>query len=408
LGDVRRLADSAMRRIIRYAKSFKEPLVDDLGDYIPFLVYLGEREFCENHIKASSPKICIPLLPTEREDTLLGLIEFYRWTGKELSLNLAKEYIDYLFSNYYYKGRIVVSKNQYIERVFALHRKKSLIERSKKIMLKLIHNFSGTRLSIPRNGIFIELLVDMYDLTGDEKYLQMAEDLVITWIRDRTFRKYGLFPSFHLNPFKASSTLFKDNTALLNGLIALYERTKEDKYKSAILKWSQSLHARCFRGSIWGKYYFRSGKLEELSLLYAFPSIDVLCYAYFVLGEENLLSFAEKIAEFWIPLQSEIGLFPINPSSNVSHQDMVTDFCISLWGLYEHTGNNMYREKSEKAMEGLFKFHVFPLKVDYQSGEIVDPTEVPKFITLMLKPIILLKEERIYKNKKIFKLLRDR
>jgi len=404
------LAHSTREKIVNFAKTrFKSPKVEDLGDYIPFLAYFGEIEFCEEHISKCSKEIFNSSLPTQREDTLLGLLEFCRWTRNEISLSLAMSYVNFLFSNYCFKGQIVIPADRYIEHVFNIHRMKTTRNKMLKIGLKFLHSLLRTRASIPRNGIFIELLVDMYDLTRDKKYLFMAEDFASVWLRNKFFQKFGLFPSFRLNPFESKYVvLAKDNAAILNGLTALYATTLKNIYKDSILKWFEAVHARCFDKSVYGRYCFGNEKREQLSLMYAFAVVDALCDAFFVLRESRLLSFAEEIAKFWIDLQSKIGLFPMTEQSHISHQDYTNDFSISLWRLYELTGKNHYLESSERAMEGLFKFHAFNLKVDYQFGGIVDASIIPKYVFLMSKPIILLEEKAIYKNKKIFKLLRDR
>jgi hypothetical protein len=410
MDEITELAYQTKEKIIEYARTkLRKPIVEDLGDYVPFLTYFGETELCERHISGCLDEICSPSLPTQREDTLLGLIEHYRWTGDISSLDLAKKYVNYLFLNYWDKGRLTVPANQYIEHVFREHRTRTTKNEIMKLGLKFVHSLARTRISVPRNGIFIELLVDMYDLTREPKYLEMAESLALAWLRDKTFQRYGLFQNFRLDPFRSKyAVLAKDNTALLNGFIALYDETKKDVYRDAILRWSSSVHEKCFDKTVFGRYYFNQGERKEPKLMYAMAVTDVLCDAFFLLKEKMLLNFARDIAEFWINLQSKIGLFPMEETSRYSHQDYTNDFCISLWKLYELTGENHFREASMKGMKGLFKFHVFNLKVDYQSGETLDANIIPKYVFLMSKPIILLEEKTVYKSKKIFKLLRDR
>lgn len=404
------LAGMTRSKIIEYAKTrFGKPIVEDLGDYIPFLDHFGETELCKNHISECSNQIFSPSLPTAREDTLLGLIEHYRWTGDEAGLELAKRYVDYLFSNYAENGRLVIPVGQFVDHVFEYDRPQTAKNKLLKPVLLFIHHLLGTQVVIPRNGIFIELLTDIHDLTQEKRFLDMAESFALSWLQNKIFKRFGLFPSFRLNPFKGKyAVLAKDNSALLNGLIAVYNITHKEAYKEAILKWCRGVHERCFDATLYGKYYFDTGHREAPELMYAMAVVDVLCYTYFVLKEKWTLSFAEEIAKFWMDLQSQIGLFPMAMDSYVSHQDYTNDFSISLWRLCELTGRGDYCEAALNAMKGLFKFHVFHRMVDYKTGNPLQSGTIPKYVFLMSKPIILLQEKAIYETGKVFKLLRDR
>lgn len=404
------LSNSVLTKIIDRAKQLERPIISDFGDYIPFLAYLGEETVCENHLKMLAQEIFNFTRPTQREDCLLGLIELYRWTQDKMALNLAEELVRHLLLRYYQNERIATPKDAYIRHVFEDDREKTLINALITRMTIFAHSFSGDYLYTPRNGIFIELLTDIYQLTGNKRYLQVAKNMANSWLHDPVFERYGLFPSFRLNPIgETRAVLTKDNTALIQSFVALYDITQEEFLKDAIYKWFRAVKKRCFDGSVWGKIYLRSETKRELSLLYSFSVIDALCDAYcFVSKDKEILSFAEEISAFWIKLQSEVGLVPMEFGSMISHQDYMTDFSISLWRLHELTGKQIYREVSEKAMGGLFKYHTFPLMVDFRNGTATSQLEVPKFIFLMLKPIILLRENAVYKKKEIFKLLRDR
>ena len=249
------LSKSVKDKAIHFLKELKEPIVNDLGDYIPFMDYFEEREFCNEQIRSCVDKVCTPVMPTEREDMLLGLIEHYRLTKNDLSLRLAESFVEYLIRNFFHNGKICVPKAQYIEHCFTADRKPSLPGNINKTILKFIHDLGGRWVALPRNGIYIELLIDLYELTNEEKYLALARSMGDVWLKNATFSKKGLFPSFRLNPFGDSyAVISKDNTALINGFSSLYKATEDKIYKEAVQKWIDAVRNYCFEKSIWGKY----------------------------------------------------------------------------------------------------------------------------------------------------------
>lgn len=390
--------------IIQFAKKMK-PNVEDFGDYVPFLAYLGENRLCDEHLRVISSQICQPVLPTDREDTLLGLIELYRWTSNKESLKLAEKYVDYLLSHFYHDGRIAVRKDQFLREVSGISKRNPLVG----MMIRLAYARSFKLIYIPRNGLYIELLVDLYEATGERRYLDIARNMAYRWLADKTFQKSGLFERFRFNPFgKHYALLSKDNTNLVHGLVSLYSATRDERIGDAVKKWFESIHTRFPKGLVPQKIYLDQNNGANPDLISTHSLLEVLCDASKFMSEEGMLSYAEKICSFWLNLQSERGLLPINPESNISWQDSVTDFSIVLWRLFELTDNDSYRIRAEAMIKGLLENHVFPIEVDFRTGEVIDSTIVDKYVFLMLKPIILLETGSVYKDRKIYKLLRDR
>ena len=398
------LVSETKAKIVEYAKRMP-PIVADFGDYIPFLAYLGERDLCSKHLKAIAGDVCQPALPTDREDTLLGLIDLYRWNGEEEALVLAEQYVEYLLSNFSHNGRIAVEKGRFLNEVGGVSRRDPVT----RTFTKAAHWLSPSHIYIPRNGLYIELLVDLYEMTGKAKYLESARQMAYAWCDDEAFRKYGLFERYRLNNFgKRYGVLTKDNTAILHGLISIYQVTRDEKLADSVRKWFDAIRLRYPSGLVTQQVYMNSRNGSKPELQAAQALLDVLCDGYRIMGLEEMLTYARKICDYWLQFQSSIGLFPVTPGSNISWQDGMTDFSISLWSVHELTGIDLYREAAERTMEGLFRYHAFPLLVDYKTGKALDTKVVPKFVLLMLKPVILLSTGSIYKDERIYKLMRDR
>lgn len=412
------LADETRKDIIAFAKEqyTNEPDIPELGDYIPFLYYFEEEEWVRDQVAQSGPELRRPAPPFLREDTMVGLLEYHRLSGDEDAIDLTTEYFDYLFDNYVHDGAIQTPYIRRLENELG-YASKHLSKKSLRIVARLTKSlvtpFSHLNVppyqALPRNGVFIEMLVDAYEATGDEAHLDRARTLADTWLETDEFRSYGLFPTPHPIYWRSNYVLlFKGNTGVINGLLALFEATGNDRYSSAVETWVNAVQKYCVKETVHGRYRFDTGKTDLAELRFTFPFIDALCYAAYATGNENYLNIAKPIADFWLDRQGDTGLFPLYPDGNNSHLDVMTDFCVALWRLAELTGENRYRDAAQRGLSGLFEHHRFPLFVDINTGEVTDCTLVPRFATLMAKAVILCDVDTIYGDRENFKLLRDR
>jgi len=405
--------------IITFTKEFysNSPDVAELGDYTPFLYALGEEKWVESQIRQASQHIPTNDPPGGMEDQLLGLIEYYRENKEDWILEICEDVYETIKENYISNGMIVTPYFEWLDYGTKLANspdKSKWVQRVAKFtsnFTPIFKRIKSPSLVFPRNGVFIEHFVDLYQLTGKEKYLSSAKNLADNYIEWNQFIEYGLFPSPHrLFGLSNEARIFKDNTGLVNGLIAVYETTKEEKYKKAIEKWISSISEKCIRGPVYGRYKFSIDSSNSSKLFYSFSVIDLLCYAYHVLGKEKYLEVAKGIADSWLEKQSELGLFPFEYNGKFSHHDCMTDFTISLYRLWELTGEKRYKKSYEEALDGLFEHQSFNLHVDIKTGNITNENTVPRFVPLEGKIIILSESsEKIYKeNDRLFKLLRDR
>ena len=351
------------------------------------------------------------IIPEFNTDALLGLTEFHRLTGDETALETAETIIKSLNKHFV--------KNGYIYSLF----------------------LTGLKINVPfvrgMNGLYVELLTDLYDITKDEKYIEIAENLAKAWINLDFFKKNKLFPNSYFVKAKYLNklwrdakkvTIFKHNTSIVNGLLSLYKKIKEEKLLKAIDQWIFTIKKRFFVNTIYGKLNIKNKTISEPLLKYSFSMIDILSYAYHLTKNSNYLDFAEDIASFWIKRKSKINLLSQYPDKRGTLIDAITDFCISLFRLGELRKNKFYKNVGIEIMRANMKYHVyqpnensefiggdpcflpaFVDSVDYETGQPLTKRVKPKFIALMLKPVIYLESgERIYKNENIFKLMRDR
>jgi len=412
------LANETRGDIIDFAKReySSHPDTPELGDYIPFMIRFGEEEWAREQISMASGELTKPAAPFYREDTVLGLIEYYRLTGDEQAIEYTEQYFDFLFANYVRDDRIVTTYLRQLQHEMGYARKNvdsRAVRAIAGVVETLLYPVRNVRVppyrTFPKNGMFIEMLVDTYELTGSDTHLKRAERLADYWLSLDTFREYGLFPRPHVLPWRGpTADIAKGNSGVVHGLLALLDVTGEDRYAEAIDRWTDGVEQYCLDDGLYGRYAFQTGKRDNKELWFSFPCIDIFCRAYDLTGRDRYLSLAEEIAAFWLDRQAETGLVPHHADGTASHIDSMTDFIVSLWRLAELTGDDMYRTRAENAMRGLFTHHRFPLLVDVHDGTVVDSTVTPRFVTLMPKAILLLEIDTIYGSRTNLKLLRDR
>jgi len=410
---MKRLVKKSESIIINYIKECfaSTPLAEDFGDYIPFLAYLGEKEFCMSNLKMIEKSLNDGfyynvhfsakrwfgkyIFSVEyNTDLLLGLVELYRILGFHEALEIAKKMINSL-------EKFCIKENQ-IYSILIPPMKKSL-----PIMRGL-------------TGVYIELLVDMYKLTLNERYLKIAESLSIGFIEMKFFKKHGLFPKSYLlkfnflNLFWKSSKIvriFKENTSIINGLLAVYGETNNVKLKHAILSWAENVKEKLISDEniVYGIYDVSKDKKYEPALTFNFPIIDLFCDCYKIFKDKMYLETSKNIADFWLQNQSRIGLFPLYPNRRETYQDTITDMIISLFKLHECCGKKKYLNSALRALKGMLEYHVLNISVDVFSGQPLINKTKNKYVALLLKPVIYYSSgKKIYEDETLFKILRDR
>jgi uncharacterized protein YyaL (SSP411 family) len=437
--------------------------INDLGDYVPFIYWLGEktdRKYCqwaENQIKLSIKYCRMPnnffdfnlgkdsdtplkksnfkiINVSEHGDAILGIVLMYELTKDQKFKRYAMDFFDGLI-------KYTISDNGLVY---------SHIHPAFKLRVPLS---AGTY-----SGVFIEELSRFYQLTGDEHCLHAAEKVANGWINTVFFKKHGLF-SFEiiqsmpltkwitnklfeiLTPLNTDTAMvMKSNTNLMHGLLKLYSITKDKELKEAIFRWTNSLTEKLAdeNGRFYSYWNSKSQRSKLISLETNHAVIDVLLEAYLLFRKESMLTLAKRCADAWLSIQSNSGLIPNSISEPVpifdmtskvprrryiepwiSRLDSQTDFSIVLLKLYSLTHESKYYEGATKILEGILEKHKFSegyvefvdTKTNQKSGFVIET----KFLTLLLKLFLLHIEisesegaEKIVDDNKLNSLIRDR
>lgn len=383
------------------------PLIADFGDVLPFLWYFGAHEFVTNQLRHTSPFLNAGLYEQHgrvrlfsNHDWLLGLLSLYQQSHDENLLALAEEGAQSVAKRFF-RGDLLIDE---------LPDDASWLSRLQP--------------ASPFNGGFIELWIDLYEQTGRGCYLEWAQRLGRGWIETSTFRKQGIFArklcarsriGDHLVSRLATlkARLFKDNTNLVWGLIALAKATGDTVWRKAIAHWLDGFETLFLNnGNVFLNVDQRSRGYEP-SLKAAFSTVDLLTDLYLAgieLPRARVLGC--RVADHWLTLQWENGLFPELPEGGRDHLDANLDFVIALYKLSAITDRPRYQEAANRCATALLKLHLTPqgycLAVNAQ-GVVEDPRIIVKYQALLMKLALLPSDiDSLLGDAPRLELLRDR
>jgi hypothetical protein len=379
----------------------ERPLVDDLGDFLPFTDYFGRRDIGDRHIA------------------------FLEARGGELAYRYAFDFTDMLL------GLAWRLAGPYAD------------EASRRALARcadafLARHWDGQAVRSYRFGplapallsgqdtAFVEAFLELSDPTGDAAWASRAESLAAAFTAAPLFEASGLVPDTIargkfaglalslLRPESAGrARMVKANANLGFGFLEAKRRG---------LAWANEPLEKLTRAILDGVRENGGAPGNDLlpratrtpDLLAAFSTIDFLCDAAALSGSGELLDAARGIANFWLAQQSPVtGLFPKKAGGKTTYVDSETDMSVALLRLWEHTGDDAHLSSAIRCVDGVHRFHFrergLVLEVDVASGEVADPLLKGKFQALALKPLIyMIDGRRIIDSPELERLMRDR
>ena len=254
---------------------------------------------------------------------------------------------------------------------------------------------ASSSLPNPFNGGYIELWLELLEHTHDAAWLERAERLARGWSCTEAFEHSGVFcriESTHSTALAATleqastlkARLFKDNTNLVWGILALHQRTGEPRWRRVLSRWLSGFEAHFWNAGNVFLLLDPALRGREPSLKAAFSSIDLLCdFHHAGVEPQRSLALAAAAADFWLTQQWPNGLFPEQPGGGRDDLDANVDLTVALWKLHALTGEDRYRVAATRCRSALLELHAGPygygLAVD-QAGRVVDRqiiSEVP-------------------------------
>jgi hypothetical protein len=275
------------------------------------------------------------------------------------------------------------------------------------------------------HGMFIEILANQAELSGEARFLEIAYEIAQKFFKTKTFQQRCYFPFFESDSFLVNQTvmklkpfrkrnnefqLLKQNSNTMFGMIKLCDMLKSEKRGQKLKKTVQETLARWMvdywdarLGLFLTNYNHSSG--ESGADITVFHFIDILIEASLVFDEKRYMDQAEQIAGSFLRCQNmTTGLVPFlhpdhtqelkcfNIQKNCSWLDGTVDFGISLFKLWHYTRNPSYKKAFEAILHGIITHHKQPFGyacgVSIVDGSLVNPQYSIKMTALILKIIL--------------------
>jgi len=406
-------------------------IYEDFGDYAPFLFYYGFKSEIYPEFNSIKKIIKKNKIYYKKRSGLLGQF-IYAYDQTDLILGLLS-YMRNEPSDIRVKDTTQKILENYLKNFTNNKKSFAAVDRFFRIKLPLF--------SANDNGMIIELLCNFYTLTENKKYLKNAHDLAKGMIELNSFKKYGLFFNYSIHSFAGNITklsplvkkdlnklvIHKHNNNTLYSFIELYRITRDKTIKNAIYYWFKSLknHMVVDNFIISQKNIKTNQYSRDLTIIHA---LEVLCDCYEIFKDKSFIEFVElQINKILSQQHVKTGLIPfydqyfkynldflrLNIPLESSWLDTSIDFGVLLAKLYELTNKKNYLVAFNKLYTGLLRYHWYNKGVinivDYTTGKPLNYYCAVKTAFLSLK-IFIAKEHigRIYKNPKVFDILRDR
>lgn len=382
------------------------PLIADFGDVFPFLHAWNCDAFIEQQISKAEAHLKEDLFEHTgfvslflNHDWLLGLLELHRLTGNAAYIERATRASHTIINNYFVNDVLIDS-------LPSIKRPKSLL-------------CPATSFNVG----YVELWLELYDLTGDELLLDASKRLALKWITTDDFTRHGFFSrilSAHSHRLDralrfASSNralLFKDNTNCIWSILALHQKTGEAKWLEAVEHWIDGFEMHFFNQGDVYLYLDQSLRGQSPALRAAFSVIDFLCDFTVATGSIRAEELACRIADRWLTHQWPSGLFPESGDGEHDHLDCNVDMAIALTKLSGLTARQVYLEAAQRAAAAVVAHHQtdlgYCLSVK-RDGSSHDPRIIIKFQALMLKLALTpANGQAVLADNALLYLLRDR
>ena len=385
-----------------------ERMIDDLGDYVQNIWYLGKILGNQGFMDFAVTSVCNAARSYQDESGLfkgafrqgiLGKIDWY--SNEDVFVGLTALYR--LSKNRQIED-IIIRFQQGIERYAC---DSGVLPAAERGILKYI--------GIPPKA-FVEGLVQSYLANGSKNTLDLAKRLTAPWINLQFFKRHGIFPSRiltlsrlndkmqrHIN-FLGKCIIPKTNVNFLHGILELYKVTGDKIYADSMRQWINSAEKNLVKDGLYVFSYNANNGTWSHHNKAIVPLIAVLAfYADFYkhIGDAEVLSILKRWADNVLQSQTEAGFFrdaPHDPKDSKYSRgflDCQTDMSVLLLKLHGLTNNAGYLEAAKRCIDGVIKH----LKRPYGYIEYFNPVNgsaehhsrmYTKFFTLFIKALILL------------------
>lgn len=349
----------------------RESILHDFGDYAPFLYAYGEHALVEQHVKlieSATDSFSKPyrlqsgvLTFDYNYEIILGLIEIYRLSKQERFLQFAEKHMLTCLSNFLF-FKVIVSR------------------------YRGIPNFLVSYYAY----VMVELLLDLYELTGKPLYLEKSHLLVSEFLRRERWRPtlfanydYLFCSNLGKKVFTPNGFFIGKNTSIIFGLTKLAAVTGDDELKNLVKKYLLEINSLMVREQVVYRYCrLDSGAIHDPCISASFMYINMLNNFTSLFRDQATLNIAQAITVPYLDNVGATGLFPYRIGSDRRcFVDGNTDFSIALLELFQLTGNERYKQYATNCFQGMLRYNLKYSSVDVETGEATDPVVFKSYRT---------------------------
>ncbi len=259
-------------------------------------------------------------------------------------------------------------------------------------------------------GSWIEGLVKIYDVTGDEAHLSWATEMAQAVLAMPEFGARGLLPvRFPTSapgdavaplldlvfvargrPGSGGSVVAKGGAFFIFGLLALHRASGQEWIRDAVLRWKRAaLDAMTAQD---GRFYDirpARGAPRDGSLFANNTWMEVLLDIFHDLGDEECLLAACRSARAWLERRTMAGLIPNRDADRYSSLDPLVDLAVNLMKIEQLTGGREWGDGEAQLSAALERYFRQPYgmawEVDARTGELATAEICTKYLGLYLK-----------------------
>jgi len=268
-------------------------------------------------------------------------------------------------------------------------------------------------------GAWIEGLVKVYEVNGNEALLYWATEMAQAVLALPKFRAHGLLPvrfptsvlgdvivpmldlAFRARgrPGFGDSVVAKGDAFFVFGLLALHRAKGHEWVRDAVLRWKHSALDTMTAQD--GRFYdVRSarGAPRDVSLFSNNTWMELLLDIFHDMGDEECLLAACRAAHAWLRRRTAVGLIPNRDTDGFAALDPLVDLAVNLLKLEQLTADGKWGEEAALVSSALERHYRQPYglawKVDARTGKAAVTEIWTKYLGLYLKLRLVLNRVR--------------
>jgi len=231
------------------------------------------------------------------------------------------------------------------------------------------------------SGYLAESAVNMYLLTRQDNYLDLAKRITEKWLATQSFKVHSMFLrhcrtdwpwiskgifdlQFRLRgrPGMNETILVKGDTYLIFSILALYRASSDRKLARAVIRWREAVATRATTpdGRFFNSINLKNNKKYSVRLEENHSIIEAMIDIAVDFNDEESLKLAERACDSWLSRADRNMLIPNSDDEPFVRLDPLLDFSVNLLKLSELNRRENFRERAFEIFNSALKHFRLP------------------------------------------------